>query len=88
MSNNTRRRFTFLTEVQGTTLVEQVEAADLAESVRRWYAVSAARPDRNDAVAYELDNPVSVQDVSLVWCLSGRTTSGQDFLAHIVETAS
>ena len=85
MSVNTRsKRFTFLTEKEGSTIVEQFTAHNLLDAVVRWVHESQTRPGE----PLEGDVPTPVEGIENVWCTAGHDPQGSFYLVHIVATSS
>lgn len=78
--------FTFLSEVAGSTVVEQTHGDDVIDAVSRWSRTSQLQPKLNEDVV-EID-ATPVTGVIDVWCISGLTKSGDVFITHIVATAA
>ncbi len=76
--------FTFFSEKEGSTIVEQFSGNDLSEAVSRWYGNSIVSPEG----ASESDGLAPVHTVRNVWCMSGFDRQGKFFLTHIVATVS
>jgi hypothetical protein len=75
--------FTFFSEKEGSTFIEQFSGKDLVEALADWYGRSIVEPCEQ----LEGDDPTSVDTVKNVWCISGHDTGGKFFLTHIVATA-
>ena len=76
--------FTFVTEVAGSTIVEQSDGSNVVDAVRRWVRSSAFGPEFNEDVVDIDATPVS--GVADVWCVSGLTKRGDFFISHVIAT--
>jgi hypothetical protein len=75
--------FTFFSEKEGSTLIEQFLGKDLREALADWYRGSIVKPK---APLFEDDEPARVLTVNNVWCISGYDIDGKFYLTHIVAT--
>lgn len=75
--------FTFFSEKDGSTLIEQFLGKDLREALADWYRGSIVKPE---APLFEDDEPASIVTVKNVWCISGHDINGKFYLTHIVAT--
>jgi len=75
--------FTFFSEKEGSTLIEQFLGKDLREALVDWYRGSIVKPE---APFDEDDEPARVLAVKNVWCISGHDVDGRFYLTHIVAT--
>src|SRR4051794_10720798 len=75
--------FTFFSEKEGSTLIEQFLGRDLREALVDWYRGSIVKPE---APFDEDDEPARVTAVKNVWCISGHDVDGKFYLTHIVAT--
>lgn len=74
--------FTFFTEKEGSTIIEQFAGKSVREAILIWRSHSQAYP----GAPLEADEPVPVDTVSNVWCISGLDPEGRLYLTHIVAT--
>ena len=74
--------FTFFSEKEGSTLIEQFLGKDLREALGDWYRGSIIKPE----APFEDDEPARVLTVKNVWCVSGHDVDGKFYLTHIVAT--
>ena len=75
--------FTFLSEVRGSTIVEQCRAGNVRDAVLLWGRTSKVGPQFNDDIVTVDITPVT--GLAKVWCISGLTEeSGDLFITHIV----
>ena len=77
--------FTFISEVAGSTVVEQDNGENVIEAIVRWSRSSQLKPSLNDDLVDISATPVT--EVSKVWCISGLTERGEIFITHIVATS-
>ena len=90
MSDNTedkedkKVKFTFLTEKEGSTIIEQFTGADVGEAVLSWHRNSLTQPGE----PLEGEEPTPVDTVENVWCIGGHDPRGAFFLVHIVATVA
>ena len=75
--------FTFITEKEGGTYIEQFPGASLEEATLRWYKESETRPGE----LLEDRWPVPIDGRKNVWCISGMDDQDVFFLANIVATS-
>jgi|CXWL01.1.fsa_nt_gi hypothetical protein len=80
--------FTFITEINGSTLVEQLEAATVRKACEIWHSVSQARPEPFRASLYTYINPTPIEDSLNAWCYGGQSAAGHAYLTNIVATDS
>jgi len=78
-----KKTFTFLTEKEGSTIIEQFEGRDVTEATLNWFHGSETKPGK----LLEGDEPTPINDVTNVWCISGIDNQGVFFLVHVVRTA-
>lgn len=76
--------FTFVTEKEGSTVIEQFKGADVEDATLRWLQGSQTHPGE----PLEGDVPAPVETVENVWCTGGHDAQGTFFLVHIVATAT
>jgi hypothetical protein len=76
--------FTFFSEKEGSTLIEQFLGKDLREALVDWYRESIVKPE----APLEDDEPACVTAVKNVWCISGHDVGGKFYLTHIIATVS
>jgi hypothetical protein len=84
---NARKRptvFTFITEKEGSTIIEQFSGRDVVEATLRWYKGSETHPGEPLEGIEEAATPVT--SVEGVWCTGGHDPGGKFFLTHIVAT--
>ena len=81
--------YTFITESEGSTVVEQFDSASMPEALRKWNEASVASPGFTEDQLFDSGSggPTAVQDRVATWCFSGINGSGKFLLAHIVATA-
>lgn len=79
--------FTFLSEKEGSTLIEQFLGKNLREALTDWYRGSIIKPEA-PFEDFEDDEPARVLTVKNVWCISGHDVDGKFYLTHIVATVS
>lgn len=77
--------FTFVSEVAGSTVVEQAIGNDVVDAVRRWAGVSSIRPKLNEDIVGIDATPVS--GMAHVWCVTGLTAADDFFMTHVVQTS-
>lgn len=84
ISDNTkdRRLFTFFTEEGGATTIEQAHGKDIVDAIDKWSRSSKLEP--GDPLVY--DEPIPVEGIDSVWCISGIALQGASYLAHVAET--
>ena len=75
--------YTFVTDKQGGTYIEQFSAADIDAAVRMWHDRSHTMPGPGDAE--DLD-PTLIKGMKKVWCIDGFDPAGVFYIVHIVET--
>jgi hypothetical protein len=74
--------YTFFSEIEGSTLIEQFTGKDLGEAMAVWYRESKIKPEE----PMDGDEPAPVQTVKNVWCTSGYDLKGKFYLTHIIAT--
>lgn len=79
--------FTFITEVAGSTIVEQIEAQTVREACEIWHRVSMAEPEAFRASLFEYINPTPIKNSLNVWCYGGVDKKDRSLLVNIVATA-
>jgi hypothetical protein len=79
--------FTFLTEVAGSTIVEQIEAPTLRDACEIWHRVSLADLEAFRASLFEYINPTAIEDSLNVWCYGGVDKNGRSLLVNVVATS-
>lgn len=81
--------YTFLTETNGSTVIDQFEGRDLAKALRRWNKLSPVRPGFTEDELFDSGRggPTPVAGRKATWCFSGINSKGQFFLVHIVATS-
>lgn len=77
--------FTFITEKAGSTIIEQMEADDVAGAVVRWYSGSETAPGPPDPEAGDLE-AVPITGVRNVWGFNSFDPKDVWFLVHVVAT--
>lgn len=75
--------FTFFSEKEGSTVIEQFSGEDLHQALLAWHEGSIVKP----GMPLEGDEPTPVETAKNVWCISGHDPEGKFFLTHIVATA-
>ena len=81
--------YTFLTETEGSTNVDQYDGSDVGEALRKWNRRSRLRPGFSEGQLFDQGRggPTPIKGRKATWCYSGTNASGQFFLVHIVATA-
>lgn len=74
--------FTFFTEKEGSTIIEQFRARSMQEAILNWYKQSQICPGEPVGGG----EPVSVDTVENVWCFSGLDPNGRLYLTHVIAT--
>lgn len=77
--------FTFVAEHRGSTELDQIEAANVTDAMRRWNL----RPGspRIDPERLEHDAPTPVTGLQRTWCFTGLDAEETLYLVHVIETA-
>lgn len=74
--------FTFIIEASGATTIEQAHGKDIADAIDKWSRSSKLEP--GDPLIY--DEPIPLEGIDSVWCISGIGLKGASYLAHVTET--
>ena len=75
--------YTFITEKEGSTIIEQFSGIDVREATLRWYQRSETNPGEP---LEEIEEATSISGVKGVWCTDGHDPKGTFFLTHIIAT--
>ena len=73
-------RYVFVSEVNGSTIVEQFSAVALSVALIEWHKNSQVEPGDT----FFLDDPTAVAGLTAVWCMSGFTIRNDSFLTHVI----
>jgi hypothetical protein len=76
--------YTFVAECDGTTSLEQVEAATLVDAVRHWNSRDGT--ERIPVDRLDLHEPTPITGLKRVWCISGISHLDKLYIVHIIET--
>ena len=78
--------FTFITEKEGGTLLEQFRGKNVENALLRWSHASKSNPCfERDRMAGE-DGPVRITGLKRAWCFTGVDKTDTSFLVHIIAT--
>lgn len=80
-----RSVYTFITEKEGSTIIEQFRGVDIREATLRWYRGSETKPGE-PLLEIEEDPPTPITGCKGVWCISGHDPEGRFFLTNVVAT--
>lgn len=78
--------YTFMTEVEGGTYIEQFVGKDIDDCLAQWIERSSTKPITSVHPVGSEDNPTRVNEVSNVWCFDWVDDNDRFFLVHIVAT--
>ena len=75
--------YTFVTDKEGGTYIEQFKGVDIEEAVLTWHDKSHTIPGPYESLGMDVTR---VSGVNNVWCVDGFDPAGRFYIVHIVGT--
>ena len=76
--------YTFVTDKEGGTYIEQFKGGNIEEVVRTWHEKSHTIPGSYESYGMEV---TAVSSVKNVWCIDGHDPAGHFYIVHIIATS-
>lgn len=78
--------YTFITEKEGGTLLEQFRGKNVEDALLKWSHASESKPRFDKERLVDEDGPVQITGLKQAWCFTGVDKNDVSFLVHIIAT--